>query len=193
LLAVLAGLRKGEIAALQWENLDFVNGVIEVRYAYSRIDGLKEPKTKAGRRDIPMSRLMRMALERVRDISSDHQTGPVFAAEGTNFYTNTWHQFGFVMQQAGLGDGRGRTKFTFHTLRHAAAALWIEQGIPLLEVAKLMGHSRVSTTLENYPYLFQDNSKARKAMDSISQAFMPTPRLMPSPDATAMRPKPASG
>ena len=85
------------------------------------------------------------------------------------------------MRQAGLVDERGRTKFTFHMLRHAAAALWIEQGVPLLEVAKLMGHTKVSTTLENYAYLFEDRSKARAAMDAISLEFA---KRLPDPTRT---------
>ena len=62
LLAPFAGLRRGEIIGLQWDNLDFVNGLIQVRHNYSDTDGLKETKTTTGLRDVPMVPAIRSAL-----------------------------------------------------------------------------------------------------------------------------------
>ena len=47
-LALFAGLRRGEIIGLQWENVDFEAGTIKVRHSYSSADGLRAPKTQAG-------------------------------------------------------------------------------------------------------------------------------------------------
>lgn len=54
-LGVFAGLRPGEMCGLQWENVDFDSRLIRVRHNQSKVDGLKGPKSRAGRRDIPMS------------------------------------------------------------------------------------------------------------------------------------------
>ncbi len=63
LLAMFCGLRRGEIAGLQWENVDLANGVVRVRHSYSRYDGLKDPKSEAGARDVPMPEIVREALK----------------------------------------------------------------------------------------------------------------------------------
>lgn len=62
LLGFHAGMRAGEIAGLQWENVDFEEDIIRVRHSHSRADGLKSPKSQAGKRDIPMSPDLRKAL-----------------------------------------------------------------------------------------------------------------------------------
>jgi integrase len=67
LLAAVHGLRKGEIAGLQWENVDLVEGEIRVRHSWSKRGGLGPPKTKAGKREVPMSPLLRPWLERIRE------------------------------------------------------------------------------------------------------------------------------
>ena len=199
LLAILAGLRKGEIAGLQWENLDFVNGVIKVRYSWSK--GLKPPKTKAGRRDIPMSPLLGAALERVRERADNPRTGYVFAAAGRRFYNNIWYcYFRPALRRAGLVGEDGRHKFSLHSLRHVAGSLWIERGVPLMEVARMMGHANANVTLKVYAHLFEDRSKGRAAIEAIERDLMPKRLTSPGApkaivnvlDATPMRRKLAS-
>jgi integrase len=51
-LGVFGGLRPGEVFGLQWENVDFAKGVIHVRHSYTKADGLKQPKTEAGVREV---------------------------------------------------------------------------------------------------------------------------------------------
>lgn len=62
LLALFCGLRRGEIAGLQWHNVDFAKSVVRVRNSFSQYDGLKGPKTDAGERDVPMPPIVCDAL-----------------------------------------------------------------------------------------------------------------------------------
>ena len=60
---------------------------------------------------------------------------------------NLYKKFKAVIHQAGLLNIR------FHVLRHTAASLMLNHGIPVLIVAKRLGHSKVSITLDTYGHL----------------------------------------
>jgi integrase len=58
-------------------------------------------------------------------------------------------------------------KYSLHALRHAAAALFIEQGFPPKKVQALMGHSSIQMTFDLYGYLFPSDDDDRSAMSEI--------------------------
>lgn|GEM_PF-1236861 len=83
-LGVFAGLRPGEMCGLHWEDICFDKKVISICRSYSRVDGLKAPKSQAGFRDVPLTPPVEDALlaltrhhsllkrkERVRQIKSE--------------------------------------------------------------------------------------------------------------------------
>lgn len=55
LVAVLTGLRIGEIAALRWDRVVFLRGTLQVKETYSEKDGFGTPKTRSSVREVPMS------------------------------------------------------------------------------------------------------------------------------------------
>nr|WP_246408289.1 site-specific integrase [Microvirga lupini] len=59
---VFCGFRPGETYGLHWEDIDWERGVIHVRRAHSKVNGLKSPKTEAGYRDVPLTEPVRRAL-----------------------------------------------------------------------------------------------------------------------------------
>jgi integrase len=59
---VFCGFRPGETFGLHWEDINWEKGVIHVRRAYSHVNGLKQPKTEAGNRDVPLTEPVRRAL-----------------------------------------------------------------------------------------------------------------------------------
>jgi len=59
---VFCGFRPGETFGLHWEDIDWERGVIHVRRAHSKVNGLKTPKTEAGFRDVPLTEPVRRAL-----------------------------------------------------------------------------------------------------------------------------------
>jgi len=59
---VFGGLRPGETFGLQWEDIDWQKGLINVRHSHTRTDGLKAPKTEAGYRRVPLTEPIRRAL-----------------------------------------------------------------------------------------------------------------------------------
>lgn len=62
-------------------------------------------------------------------------------------------------------------KFSLHALRHAAAALFIEQGFPPKKVQALMGHASLQMTFDTYGYLFPSEADDRAKMDAMEDGL----------------------
>lgn len=206
-LGVFCGLRPGEACGLQWRDVDTLRGEIAIRHSYSRYDGLKAPKTKAGERKVPLTPPVLKALERVarwrrcvemakeksgslsEKSMADHRKrlfmkadmptgfdglhGHVLLNEKGGPVTphtlcRTWHK---VMKRASLCDAAGKPLFTPHMLRHVAASLFIEAGLPAMNIKKVMGHANVSTTFDVYGHLFPDDDRISRAALSIAASF----------------------
>ena len=67
-----------------------------------------------------------------------------------------------------LKDGRPDAKYSLHALRHACAALWIEQGFGPKRIQALMGHSSITQTFDRYGYLFEAGEADTTAMAAIA-------------------------
>jgi integrase len=77
-MAIFTGMRAGEIAGLQWENVDLIEGTIRVRHSLSKYDGLKGPKTKSGIREQAIHPILREALLPIGERAGWPRTGYVF-------------------------------------------------------------------------------------------------------------------
>ncbi len=126
--AVNTGMRKGEILALKWNNIDLVHGFILL------------DKTKNGeRREIPINQTLRETLQGVTrrlDISYvfyDSATGKPFHDIKRSFNT--------ACRRAEIRD------FHFHDLRHTFASHLVMAGIDLTTVKELLGHKDIKMTL----------------------------------------------
>ena len=181
LLATLTGMRTGEIRALQWQNVDFENSEIKVCKAFDRYGKIKSTKSKAGKRDIPMAAILRQELREWKVSQPSNDEGWVFLTRfgkpfGQNDLRTLWT---VALWYAGLTKGGdaaisskvsfrrryGRPKYHFHALRHVAASLWIEQRMPLKELATFIGHRTVRTTLDIYGHLMGGKDEALAAID----------------------------
>lgn len=163
--ALYTGCRKGEVMGLQWKDVDFDEGVIHISKQFNRkpnIDDpngkksdmkITEPKTKTSVRDIYMfpSFAKEFAAYKQRMIEWKSKNKFVHSEEDFVFVgvKNTpieprvfYKYYREVMEQAGITDAN------FHTLRHTFATRCIENGMDILMVAKTLGHSNVSTTVD---------------------------------------------
>ena len=62
----------------------------------------------------------------------------------------------------------GLEKIRFHDLRHTAASLMLNHGVPVLVVSKILGHAKVSTTLDIYGHLINEmQDEAARIMDAL--------------------------
>jgi integrase len=63
-------------------------------------------------------------------------------------------------------------KFSLHALRHAAAALWIEQGLSPKRIQTLMGHASIAQTFDQYGYLFEARDDEAAMMAGVEKGLL---------------------
>lgn len=160
-LALTTGMRRGELLALQWRDIDLTRGTVTVtatlrqlsRYQFVR----EEPKTDRSRRTLPLSRLAVSALREHPATStlfvfSRPDGRPWPPAEVTR-------RFQADLAASGLRHQR------FHDLRHAAAALMLDRsGGDLRMVQSVLGHSTIQTTIDVYGGLAEDARRRSAAI-----------------------------
>ena len=125
-VALQTGMRKGEILNLQWNNIDFEYGFIELL------------KTKSGKaRKIPISDKLWQVLN-----NQNKNNKYVFINPETGLpYVDIKKSFNKAKEEAGIKD------FRFHDLRHTVATRLVEKGIDLLVVMDILGHTNIETTM----------------------------------------------
>ena len=168
-----AGLRIGEVCALQWEDIDVTSGIIRVKKTIQRIylvDGDKKytelivdkPKTKNSIREIPMTRdLLTLVRPLKKVVRSDFYvlTNAALPTEPRTYRS----YFNKLQNQLGL------PKMRFHGLRHSFATRCIESKCDYKTVSVLLGHSNIGTTLNLYVH--PNLEQKRKCIDAMGKMF----------------------
>lgn len=160
--AMYAGLRRGEMFALEWSDIDFDRGVINVERGWDVQEGVIFPKTKAGVRVVPLVRALRPHLL-AHQLLTGRREGLVFGrtAEVPFNYNAVSHRADKVWAAAGL------RRITLHECRHTYASLMIAAGVNLKALSTYMGHSSITITLDRYGHLFPGNeSQAADLLDA---------------------------
>jgi integrase len=181
----LAGTRPSEQLGLMWDDVDFEVNVIRIRRIQLRYGALSEfTKTEAGRRDIPMSPMLREMLLawRVRCPRRDGQLERVFPAPGA---PRAWP----LPREGGGGPlvyGSFRARYwapmlkrlslpavTPHSARHSFISTLQAQGVEVGLVAKLAGHKSAVVTLSHYTHAMRGGEDAVKALDKAYAGSAP--------------------
>lgn len=169
-VAVFTGMRLSEILGLRWQDVDFDRKVLRVRFQLGRDGGLVEPKTRAAVRDVAVPAFLVKLLAEHRLAS-----GPVGLSDFV-FRTRTgkaehWRNctrrgFGEALERAGI-DVTHKPRPRFHDLRHAAASMWISEGLPVTWVSRQLGHANPAVTLTVYARLFDEEQHADRAREAM--------------------------
>ncbi len=185
-VAAFCGLRWGEIKALTQDAVDLDARTIRVRYSLTKFDEMKPPKTAAGVRDVPMPPHV-VAL--FRDWISHHarpnprdllfrttEGGPLSSG---NFHNQLW---GPMLERAGLLDDGER--YHFHALRHFCASWMIENGISIMDVARLLGHSKFDMTLQVYAHPVIGGTRHHAVVDRMASLLIAAPMTIEATNGT---------
>jgi integrase len=164
-LAIMTGMRKGEILGLHWEDVDLNKGMLSIKHTLVTVQGrsfLSQPKSENARRTIS---LPDAALQTLKDYHLD------VSDEGLVFTTSS----GRPISQRKLTrhfhsslDKLGLTRIRFHDLRHTAATLLMQGNVHPKVVQDMLGHSTIVLTLDTYSHVIPGmQDEAAKEMDKI--------------------------
>ena len=169
-LALTTGLRWGELAGLRWGDVDLEGGSLQVQRIVVEANVkllTHEPKTRSGRRRVPIAAFAVEALRAHRDrqAATPHPTAWVFSnriggpLRKGNFHAEHWKP---LRERVGVGSAR------FHDLRHTTASLLLRRGIHPKVVQSLLGHSKFAVTMDLYSHLMDGmHGEAAAALDGL--------------------------
>lgn len=174
LLGLSGGFRRGEMAALRWESIDFEKGTVKIcdnRVHASKTVVQKAPKTASGNRTV---RLGAEVIDELREAKAAYDAatrepgfrnlGYVICKEdGTPYHpdslTQKWERF---------TARHNLPHIKLHGMRHTNATALIGAGVSEKVVSERLGHSDVSTTLRTYTHVLPEmDEEAAAKMDSI--------------------------
>lgn len=145
------GMRLGELLALQIKDIDLEKGTITVDESLTRLDGeiiISPPKTESSIRTITIHTELQ---DSIRDyISILYRAKPerrLFAGHTKSFIE---HEMERGIKLSGV------KKISVHCLRHSHASMLVQMGFSPVEIAKRLGHARVTTTIETYCHQSMD-------------------------------------
>ncbi len=181
-VGVALGLRRGELLALHWSDVDLDAGLIHVRRTVQRLPqiGLVHgpPKTSRSRRTVPLPASSGDVLRahRARQAAERLAAGPAWVDSGLVFTStagtvieprNLSRLFDELTAQAGV------RRIRFHDLRHTCASLLLAQEVPARVVMDVLGHSQIAITMNLYSHVMP--TALREAADAIDRALGEAP------------------
>jgi integrase len=173
--ALFTGLRGSEVRGLTWNDVDLKAGVLKVRRRADQWGRFGPPKSKAGKRDITMTPMVLNVLREWKLACPATKDDLVFPAPSGRVLSHACilkDGFGPLQIEAGVVRDTGEPKYGLHGLRHAAAAMFIEQGFGPKKVQALMGHSSIRLTFDTYCYLFKTEEEDRAGMAQMEARLL---------------------
>lgn len=175
---VYYGLRRSEVLALKWKDIDWKHNKIHVQRTLSRMNSTicrEGNKNNSSNRYYPILGEMRNILQRLyadklfyKKLLGDnyHDTGYIFTKKNgdvisPNTASSMWSK---LLKKYNLKHIR------LHDLRHSCASLLINYGFQLKDIADWLGHSNISTTANIYGHLF--DAKKKNIAEHFSQFFV---------------------
>jgi integrase len=178
--ALSLGMRKGELLALRWTDIDLNSRELRVRQTMQRLGAgqgmvIGTPKTNRSRRTIPLPQIAIDALMARRraqlvdqQLAGDrwNESDLVFTTSiGTIIEpTNLRRSFNAAIERAGV------RRIRFHDLRHTCASLLLAEGVPMRVVMEILGHSAMAITSDIYAHVMPSAlTNAATAIDAALQ------------------------
>jgi integrase len=172
--AVYAGLRRGELMATRWEDIDLAGGVIRVERSWDAVAGPIEPKSQAGRRSVPIPAALRDHLVE-RKLACGWSEGLAFGRTSTTPFSDTatvgrarraWERENERRVEAAEDPGSvvELQPIGLHECRHTFASMMIAAGVNAKALSTYMGHANVAITYDRYGHLMPGNEAEAAAL-----------------------------
>lgn len=162
-IAVLTGMRIGEILALRWKRVDLLGATLKVAQTYSSGE-FGSPKTKSSRRVLPISSALGRVLENHR--ARTNPTSPEELVFQTRKGTPLSDKNLYNRELAPACDRIGLPRMSWHVFRHIHQTLLHDSGASLKASQELLGHSDLETTLGVYTHTIPDSQ--RNAVERVA-------------------------
>lgn len=177
ILTIFTGVRLGELMGLEWQDVDFKNGIISINRSSQYLSDMgvftKTPKTESSIREIAIPEFIISLLEEYK----------LWYEEQKSIYGELWTNSDRLFVQA---DGKpmhpssiskwfvryvstiGLPVINFHGLRHTNASLLVAQNVDIAVISARLGHAQISTTLDFYVHpLLSHNRKAGYTLENL--------------------------
>lgn len=167
-LAIFTGMRASELRGLPWSNLDLRDGTVRVDQRADAKGMIGPPKSGAGNRTISLPPRVVKVLKEWKLACPAHEADLVFPSEKGRPLSHR------VMMKNHIGPLLSTAKvpeYGMHAFRHAAASLWIEQGLNPKRVQTLMGHKSIQVTFDTYGHLFEQRDRDASDAAAIERAL----------------------
>ena len=177
ILTVFTGVRLGELMGLEWQDVDFKNGIISINRSSQYLSDMgvftKTPKTESSIREIAIPEFIISLLEEYKLWYEDQKSiyGELWTnsdrlfvqADGKPMHPSSISKW-FVKYVSTIG----LPVINFHGLRHTNASLLVAQNVDIAVVSARLGHAQISTTLDFYVHpLLSHNRKAGYALENL--------------------------
>jgi integrase len=176
-LALMTGLRQGELLGLRWQDVNLEASVLHVRQTCQWLSGegfiFRQPKTYRGTRPVALSRatVERLREHRRRQLEQRLAAGPAYEDNDLVFANALGapvHPTNLRRAWLALAREAGLDRLRFHDLRHAHASLLLQQGVHPKIVSERLGHAGVAITLDLYSHVLPDlQAQAADGLDDL--------------------------
>ena len=189
-LALVTGMRRGEMCALTWRDIDRKNRTIDISKSVSATKAgilIKDPKTVESNRIITYPEICDSYFEEWYqeeklqfDIMKKEWKGISNVFEDNNIFIQKNGKMVFLTSPSSklkeIIERYNKTvpkdewlpMIKLHALRHSCASLMINQGVDIVMVSRRLGHSKISTTLDIYTHRLERNDQiASAALDGL--------------------------
>lgn len=164
MIMMYCGLRRGELLALTWKDIDLEKKVLSVNKSASMFRNqphVKKPKSKAGTREIPIPNILADVLRelpRNSPLVCPDAQGEMMSETA---YRRAWNSYRHYLNLKAGGRDASRTRvkvqaidnITAHMLRHTYASMLYEAGVDIKSAQRFLGHADIEMTLAVYTHL----------------------------------------
>ncbi|WP_145038641.1 tyrosine-type recombinase/integrase [Paenibacillus sp. Y412MC10] len=174
-LAIMTGMRQGEILGLRWSDIDFENKTLHIQQTVTKNRRIKEgAKTQSSVRSVALSTDTIKTLKEHRAIILQERLQ----------YGEEYHNHDLVVCTNFGGPATTRSvykawerfiekckapKITFHDLRHTHVSMLIKQGVHMKVISERLGHSSISVTMDIYGHLLPNmQEQAAELIDQLN-------------------------